>query len=101
MKILIELSNLRKEMQREFKCFPKECCREASHRAVKLGFEETFGLFIDNQGLGNDHHWNKKDGKIFDITANQFCEDLPEIYVLDENSEEAKSRYIEGVYLMT
>lgn len=100
MEILTELSNLRKEMQKEFKEFPKGYCRESSTRAIRFGLEQTCGLFIDDDGVGHDHHWSKKDGKIYDITAIQFSDKLPEIYVLYENSDEAKSRYYEGIYLM-
>ena len=100
MNLVEKLKNLRDVMKKEFKSFPHKCCREAVRRGCNLGLEETFGLFIDDGGLGNNHHWNKKDGRIYEITARQFSDSLPEIYILDENSEEAKARYVEGTYLM-
>jgi len=97
----MNLIDLRNNLKKEFKFFPTECCRIASERVAKLGYKKTFGLFIDDDGLGNDHHWNKRDGKIYDITASQFSNKLPEILILNENSKEAKARYVEGVYFMT
>ena len=98
--ILTKLKILKETLKKEFKFFPSKTFREASDRAAKLGLDKTYGLFIDDNGIGNDHDWNKKDGRIYDITAKQFSKNLPEIYVVNEDSEEAKSRYIEGVYLM-
>lgn len=96
-----ELLGLRQRMQADFKCFPHECCRESARRGrLELGLEETYGQFIDDNGLGNNHHWNKKDGFIIDITADQFCASLPPVYIIPENSPEAQARYYEGVYLM-
>jgi hypothetical protein len=98
--ILKSLAGLRNSLKQEFKFFPDECCREAAKRATEFGLDETFGLFIDENGIGHDHNWNKKGGKIYDITAGQFPGTFPDIVVLNEDSQEAASRYVEGVYLM-
>ncbi len=96
MDILEQLKDLRKKLEGEFKGFPSGCCLITSERVSKLGLEEKFGLFIDDNGIGNGHHWNEKDGKIYDLTANQFSNDLPEILILNKDSKEAE-RYVEGV----
>ncbi len=97
-----QLKALRNSLSQRYNGFPFEYCR-ISHEAVKdkFGFERTFGLFIDNNGIGHGHHWNlTPSGEIVDITASQFDEHLPEVYVLDNNSLEAQKHYLEGVYYM-
>jgi len=100
MNLIKKLLDLKNELKCEFKDFPRGCCREAVKRASDFGLEETFGLFIDDYGIGHNHHWSRKNGKIYDITAFQFTDKLLEVYILDENSSEVDERYAEGVYLM-
>jgi len=100
MDLIKQLLNLKNELKYEFRDFPRNCCMEAVKRASDFGLEETFGLFIDDYGIGHNHHWSRKNGKIYDITAFQFGNKFPEVYVLDENSSEAEKHYEEGIYLM-
>lgn len=99
MDLVKELTSLREKLEEEFEDFPEGYCRKTSEIAEELGLERTLGIFIDNSGIAHNHWWNKKDGKIYDLTADQFSKEIPKIYILDEDSSEAKSRYREGVML--
>ena len=82
-----ELSNLRKRL-------------ETGRRGEKLGLEVEYGLFVDEEGFGHNHCWFKKNGMIYDITADQFSGNLPRILMLKTDSKEASKRYLEGVFYM-
>lgn len=100
--LIKKLLAIRRDLEKEFKSFPKECCRISSQTIKeKLGFKETFGLFIDDNKIGNCHHWNYTlSGEIIDITADQFDKNLPKVYILNEKSPDAQKHYIPEVYFM-
>ena len=99
--IMYKLLKLKYRLKKEFRGFPKECCLISSQKVEKyFGFKQVFGLFIDDKEIGHDHHWNSINGEIVDLTANQFSEEIPDIYTLEEASPEAKKHYLEGVYHM-
>lgn len=72
-KTIEQLSVIRENLSKGFKFFPLDCCWISSQKV-----KETLG-------------------EIIDITARQFDERLPDVYVLDGNSQEAQSHYLEGV----
>ena len=96
------ISALRRELKKRFSFFPSECCKTSSQQIEeRFGFKQTFGLFIDKNGIGHGHHWNIDSNRnIIDITAGQFDRLLPDVYFLKRNSPEAE-KYVEGVYYMT
>jgi hypothetical protein len=95
------LLDLRRKLEKRFSFFPSDCCRVSSQEIEeKFRFKQTFGLFIDKNGIGHGHHWNlDSDGNIEDITANQFDKLLPDVYLLKRDSSEAE-KYVEGAYYM-
>ena len=95
-----DLESIRDLLSSEYKCYPLQCCNLASSQLAGFGFEIMAGLFVDSNGIGHNHSWNVRDGKIYDITADQFCSEFPSVYVLPVDSLEAQIHYVEGVYFM-
>ena len=100
MGLVSTILELMRTMRKEFKGFPAGCCVTATERASRLGFEYKFGLFIDDYGLGHNHHWIEANGLIFDPIASQFSDNLPSIYIVRKGSDEADKRYEEGAFVM-
>lgn len=98
--IIKKLFRLRESMEKEYKGFPKEYCQISSRKIEEnFGFPQVFGLFIDNEGKGYGHYWNSTSEKdIVDVTADQFSKKIPKIYILKENSFEAKEHYLENIF---
>ena len=89
----------RRKLNGMYNGFPKNCCWTASDSIEKIfGYEACFGLFMDDENEGNNHHWNETKTKILDICAGQFG-NFPDIYIIDKDSPESE-RYVEGVYVM-
>jgi len=89
-----------KSMQSEFPSFPSGCCQTTSQRVERqFGYKQVFGLFVDDDGIGHNHHWNESATRIKDLTAYQFGE-FPRVYILKKNSPEAQKRYIPGACFM-
>jgi len=97
-----QLQELRASLSRKHGGFPLDYCRISSDAVNSaFGFKTTFGLFIDNQGIGHGHHWNlTPQGQVVDITATQFEREIPNVYVVDNDSLEVQKHYLEGVYYM-
>lgn len=97
-KALAKLREIRERFSLEYIFFPLDCCEIASKIIeTKLGFARMRGRFVDTiNNYREPHCWNvTPDGEIVDITADQFDEKIPEIYVLNGDSPEAKKRYFQ------
>ncbi len=98
MDLIDKLTKLREKMETDFEGFPEGYCMKASEIvAEELKMKKARGIFVDDHGISHVHAWNKKDGKIYDLTADQFSGKFPKIYIIEENSDDAKSTYREGI----
>ncbi len=100
MVLVDELTVLLVQLTSELRGFPRDCCWISTERSSKLGLDIKFGLFVDDRGIGHNHHWGELGNRIYDLTARQFSDDIPPIYILLKDSDEANARYVEGAFVM-
>ncbi len=96
--VIGDLLDLRKRLSSGLRGYPAGCCLYTSARVEwESGLVRVDGHYIDDDGFAYQHSWNldPETGKYVDLTANQFDHTLPEIVILDRNSEEAQRRYLE------
>ena len=88
------LVELRTELFERGPRFPKDDCDDATTEVGKrFGFKICYGEFRIN-GESHSHYWNESDdGYIVDLTARQFSPDVPEVFILPRDSDEARRHY--------
>jgi len=83
-----ELEVIRRELQKNYPNYPKNCCPDAAQRIQdELGHEWVIGSYVID-GERHHHWWNEnKEAVRYDITADQFDPTLPRVEVLSSGDE--------------
>ena len=88
------LEQIREDFFQRIHFFPEGCCRGAAVRINNVaGYKLVRGKFYF-EGRQFDHYWNETpDGEIVDLTASQFSDRFPRIFVTSKHSDLAKNHY--------